>query len=215
MKVRYSLVIATVFGMLAGHSFAQGIELSPTDEQVVKQAVAKDLLYPDRAEFSLLRASKEVSDSAQVVCGFVKAIEVNGFRGPARVFYGMIATNKFNERVFILTVLGTSPRDQQVAEMMCAQEGIDWTEAAAQPGVEAANGGLVPPEDVAILIEAADDYRRRCSGSEGADPASSVCERSADLLKMVDQAGWCRGRESEASYQAAWHPCGPDSIRAE
>lgn len=215
MNVRYSLVIAMMFGVLASYSFAQGIDLTPTDEQVVKQAVAKDLLYPDRAEFSLLRASKQVSGSSRVVCGFVKAIEVNGFRGPWRIFNGMIATNKFNERVFNLTVLGISPRDQQIAEMMCAQDGIDWAQSAMQSAEEAANDIVAPPEDVAVLIEAADDLRRRCSGFEGADPASHVCERSAELLQAVDRAGWCRGRNSEAAYQAAWHPCGPDSVRAE
>lgn len=68
----------------------------------------------------------------------------------------------------------------------------------------------------ASLMRTADKFRRRCSGSEGADPSSTVCDESIIAAKKAQNAGWCWGKiTDEAAYMAKWHRCGPDSFRVE
>lgn len=66
--------------------------------------------------------------------------------------------------------------------------------------------------DVARLVENAKALDRRCRGTEGSDPASTVCAARNDAFLQANRAGMCYGKEGQAGYQMEWHSCEPDSI---
>lgn len=77
----------------------------------------------------------------------------------------------------------------------------------------AAQGVESPDETQAMLIEMTDEMMLRCSGPEGQQRGSDVCEQSEELQRMVNRSGWCLGKKGEAPNLAQWHKCTKRSNR--
>lgn len=77
--------------------------------------------------------------------------------------------------------------------------------------------GLQPPPEEApnfaikLLINTERELNRRCRGTEGADPNSTVCAERDEIGRSLLKVGWCYGRDGEVGYQHKWHKCGEGS----
>ncbi|MCF3638734.1 hypothetical protein LXM94_01950 [Rhizobium sp. TRM95111] len=68
-----------------------------------------------------------------------------------------------------------------------------------------------PVENIIGLWNEANGF---CRGHSPSDPRMHTgCESRETYGKMLDERGWCYGRENEAGYQMSWHVCGPNSNR--
>lgn len=142
-------------------------------------------------------------------CGYVSWIDGSGLYGPNRVFSGFIGKDSSGTPVFSSHIARTD-RDDQALSMVCEQYGASLTQRNLPP--PEASRDREPPVEIARLIDTARELDRRCRGTEGADPSSSVCDERNAAFDQVNNAGWCYGKDGQFGYQSEWHACGPDSI---
>lgn len=79
------------------------------------------------------------------------------------------------------------------------------------------SSGLRPPPDevpgfaVQIMINSERELNRRCRGTEGADPTSTVCSERDEMGNTLNKIGWCYGKNDQPGYLNKWHKCAPGS----
>ncbi len=81
------------------------------------------------------------------------------------------------------------------------------------------SSGLQPtPDDVPgfavnLMIQIERELDLRCRGTEGADPASTVCDERNKMGVHLYDVGWCYGKVDEPGFKHKWHKCVADSWR--
>ncbi len=195
------------------HAFASPIQqgspyrLSPEEEIFISQQVAAETMLPERTRVTVMSAVSG-ADGFVHACGYVSSIDGSGLYGRNRVFSGFIGKNANGVPLFSSSI-ARDDRDDQVFSMVCEQYGASLTRPNQPPPGESKSA---PPPEIAELIDAARDLNRRCRGSEGADPSSTVCTERNAAFDAVNAVGWCYGKDDQFGYQYEWHACGPDSV---
>lgn len=177
--------------------------LSTAELAVVQRSVASETMIPARARVSGVVASITPTGVVQA-CGLVSVIEPTGFYGPPRAFMGVLGENMAGTNVFVSVagIAQTSIR-QLATQQLCAKEGMAIGSAETK----------VSNQNVREMLAQERELNSRCRGTEGANPASTVCSERDAVGRKLNSAGWCYGRESEFGYQNEWHVCQADSIR--
>lgn len=176
--------------------------LSSADLNVIRNTVAAETLIPDRARVTDVAASV-TRQGVILACGYVSGIEISGIYGPGRAFSGVLADNVAGTRVFAITGrIAQTSTDQIVTHRLCEKDGIALGSVSAMPS----------NDKIKTLIGRARDLDRRCRGTEGANPSSSVCDERNTAFKDLNENGWCYGKAGQVGYQNEWHKCEASSI---
>lgn len=68
------------------------------------------------------------------------------------------------------------------------------------------------PADMIALSERVVALEAQCrDGIVSPDQAEDACHKRDHLMRRLNQAGWCYGRQGEERGQHRWHRCGPGS----
>lgn len=70
------------------------------------------------------------------------------------------------------------------------------------------------PTRIRVMIDKWQEANSVCrGGSPGQSRTEKACEGRSELEIEFELLGYCYGKQGEAGYQAAWHECGPNSLR--
>ena len=178
-------------------------KLSAAELAVVQKSVAAETLIPSRARVTNVMASTETSGVVEA-CGYVSGIEFSGLYGPPRAFSGVLGDNVAGAKVFVVVLgIAQSPTEQLAKQRLCAAKGMPIASLSAAPDTK----------EIGALIAQERALNTRCRGTEGANPASTVCTQRNEVGRKLNTLGWCYGRQGEPGYQNEWHSCQANSVR--
>ena len=61
-----------------------------------------------------------------------------------------------------------------------------------------------------------EDANSKCRGGRPGDPQmDNACAERTVLTVVLEAQGYCRGKEGEPAHMAAWHQCGPSSLKSD
>lgn len=189
---------------LGSSALAEPFIPSATDMAIIQSEVAGRLLDPSSALLSQVIATSETVDGAEMtwVCGSVQGKNTFGGYAQPTPFMGALLDSPGQGRAFVvISIAGPTAAERLSVLQTCMSK------------MEGAENLPAPQHDVADLVSQERELNSRCRGSEGADPASTVCDERNALARQLGAQGWCYGREGEAGYQADWHACSAGSIR--